>query len=34
VGAKLIDHKHYVDKHGDDTPQVRGWRQGYRTINS
>jgi xylulose-5-phosphate/fructose-6-phosphate phosphoketolase len=25
---KLIDHKHYVCKHGDDMPEIAGWRWG------
>src|SRR5262249_6114988 len=25
---KLIDHKHYVRKHGDDMPDIANWRWG------
>jgi xylulose-5-phosphate/fructose-6-phosphate phosphoketolase len=25
---KLIEHKHYVCKHGDDMPEIAGWRWG------
>jgi xylulose-5-phosphate/fructose-6-phosphate phosphoketolase len=25
---KLIEHKHYVCKHGDDMPEIVGWRWG------
>jgi xylulose-5-phosphate/fructose-6-phosphate phosphoketolase len=25
---KLIDHKHYVCEHGDDMPEIAGWRWG------
>jgi xylulose-5-phosphate/fructose-6-phosphate phosphoketolase len=25
---KLIDHKHHVRKHGDDMPEIAGWRWG------
>jgi xylulose-5-phosphate/fructose-6-phosphate phosphoketolase len=27
---KLIDHKHYVRKHGDDMPEIAGWRWGQQ----
>jgi xylulose-5-phosphate/fructose-6-phosphate phosphoketolase len=27
---KLIDHKLYIEKHGDDMPEVSGWRWGRR----
>ena len=26
---KLIEHKHYVCKHGDDMPEITGWRWGH-----
>jgi xylulose-5-phosphate/fructose-6-phosphate phosphoketolase len=32
IRDKLIDHKQYIAKHGDDMPEVAGWRWGHRGV--
>ena len=30
IHEKLIEHKEYIDKHGDDMPAISGWRWGRK----
>jgi hypothetical protein len=30
IREKLIDHKQYIAEHGDDMPNISGWRWGSR----
>jgi xylulose-5-phosphate/fructose-6-phosphate phosphoketolase len=30
IHEKLIDHKHYIRKYGDDMPEIAGWRWGQQ----
>jgi len=32
VNEKLIDHRSYITRHGDDMPEISGWRRGQHGI--
>jgi xylulose-5-phosphate/fructose-6-phosphate phosphoketolase len=34
IRDRLLDHKHYIQEHGDDMPEVAGWRWGARTTTA
>ena len=29
LNSRIIDHKHYVQKHGDDMPEIKNWKWPY-----
>ena len=30
IHEKLIEHKEYIDEHGDDMPAISGWKWGQK----
>ena len=34
IHNKLIDHKQYIAKHGDDLPEITGWHWGQESLGS
>jgi len=34
INDKLLDHKQYIAEHGDDMPEITGWRWGQRAMTA
>jgi xylulose-5-phosphate/fructose-6-phosphate phosphoketolase len=32
IRDKLIEHKQYISRYGDDMPEIKGWTWGHRTV--
>jgi xylulose-5-phosphate/fructose-6-phosphate phosphoketolase len=34
IRDKLIDHKEFIDRYGDDMPEITGWRWGQEAASA
>jgi xylulose-5-phosphate/fructose-6-phosphate phosphoketolase len=34
IRDKLIDHKQFIDRYGDDMPEITGWRWGQEAASA
>ena len=33
IRDKLIEHKHYIAEHGEDSPEISGWTWGHKQVS-